>query len=111
TQSERFDPAGKFIRRYLPVLAELSDSAIHAPWKVRDIDLTAAGVRLGDNYPLPAVDHAEARERTLQRYAVVKKPGATPKYKPRPVAGVGRGSVSDVRRTPEPVHAAAFHRS
>jgi len=35
-------------------------------------------VVLGGNYPLPVVDHAEARERTLQRYAVVKKPGKTP---------------------------------
>jgi deoxyribodipyrimidine photo-lyase len=30
-------------------------------------------VALGQNYPLPIVDHAEARARTLQRYAVVKK--------------------------------------
>jgi deoxyribodipyrimidine photo-lyase len=32
----------------------------------------AAGVVLGRDYPLPIVDHATARERTLQRYAVVK---------------------------------------
>jgi deoxyribodipyrimidine photo-lyase len=31
-------------------------------------------VELGKNYPLPVVDHALARERTLNRYAVVKKP-------------------------------------
>jgi deoxyribodipyrimidine photo-lyase len=30
-------------------------------------------VKLGDNYPRPVVDHAEARERTLQRYAVVRE--------------------------------------
>jgi deoxyribodipyrimidine photo-lyase len=30
-------------------------------------------VRLGDNYPHPIVDHAEARARTLQRYAVVRE--------------------------------------
>jgi len=27
---------------------------------------------LGRDYPLPVVDHALAREKTLQRYAVVK---------------------------------------
>jgi deoxyribodipyrimidine photo-lyase len=32
TQSERFDPEGKFIRRYLPQLAGLSNAVIHAPW-------------------------------------------------------------------------------
>jgi deoxyribodipyrimidine photo-lyase len=28
---------------------------------------------LGRDYPKPIVDHAEARTRTLERYAVVKK--------------------------------------
>lgn len=78
TQSEKFDPSGKFIRRYLPQLAGLPDAAIHAPWKAREIELAAAGLTLGQGYPLPVVDHAEARERTLLRYAVVKKPGKTP---------------------------------
>jgi deoxyribodipyrimidine photo-lyase len=31
-------------------------------------------VVLGQNQPWPVVDHAQARERTLARYAVVKKP-------------------------------------
>jgi len=76
TQSERFDPEGKFIRRYLPQLARLSDTAIHAPWLATPVELEAAGVRLGDTYPKPIVDHAQARERTLARYAVVKETGA-----------------------------------
>jgi deoxyribodipyrimidine photo-lyase len=37
------------------------------------MELLAADVRLGDNYPHPVVDHAVAREATLARYAVVKK--------------------------------------
>ena len=73
-QSEKFDPQGKFIRRYLPALAGLSDRSIHAPWAAPALELQAAGVELGRSYPRPVVDHAEARERTLLRYAVVKKP-------------------------------------
>ncbi len=72
SQSEKFDAEAKFIRRYLPQLAGLPDFAVHAPWLARPIDLAAAKVELGRDYPTPVVNHAEARERTLQRFAVVK---------------------------------------
>ena len=67
-QSEKFDPAGKFIRRYLPQLAALPDAAIHAPWTARPIDLAGAGIVLGKHYPWPVVDHAQARRQTLARF-------------------------------------------
>lgn len=73
TQSERFDPQGKFIRHYLPALSKLNDKSIHAPWLASTSDLQAAGIELGRHYPLPIVQHDEARRRTLQRYEVVKK--------------------------------------
>lgn len=73
TQSEKFDPRGAFIRRYLPELAALPDAALHAPWKARPIDLASAGVVLGRDYPMPIVDHAAARLRTQLRYAVVRR--------------------------------------
>ncbi len=74
TQSEKFDAQGKFIKRYLPALAGLSDKSIHSPWRAAPLDLAGAGVTLGGNYPLPVVDHVEAREKTLQRYSAALKP-------------------------------------
>jgi deoxyribodipyrimidine photo-lyase len=71
-QSEKFDAAGKFIRRYLPQLAGLPDKLIHAPWLARPIDLAGAGIELGRDYPTPVVAHDLARQRTLARFAVVK---------------------------------------
>jgi deoxyribodipyrimidine photo-lyase len=71
-QSEKFDPQGKFIKRYLPQLAMVPAKAIHAPWLASPLELVASGVELGVNYPLPIVDHAQAREATLKRYAVVR---------------------------------------
>jgi deoxyribodipyrimidine photo-lyase len=74
SQSEKFDAQGKFIRRYVPTLAKLSDKAIHAPWLAQPIELAQAGVVLGQHYPRPIVQHDEARLKTLARYAVVKAP-------------------------------------
>ncbi len=74
TQSEKFDAEGKFIRRYLPQLAALSNRHIHAPWLADPLSLQLADLRLGQNYPEPIVSHSVAHKRTLARYAVVKMP-------------------------------------
>jgi deoxyribodipyrimidine photo-lyase len=72
TQSEKFDAEGKFIRRYVPELARVRSDWIHAPWTLPPLEQHAAGCEIGRDYPAPVVDHAEARIRTLARYAVVR---------------------------------------
>lgn len=68
TQSERFDPQGEFIRRYVPEVAGFSDKKIHAPWTASAAEQEAAGCRIGRDYPAPVVDHAAARAAALELF-------------------------------------------
>jgi deoxyribodipyrimidine photo-lyase len=56
-QAERFDPAGEYVRRYVPELSHVDTRHIHRPW-----DLPG---RERKNYPLPIVDLSEGRARFL----------------------------------------------
>jgi deoxyribodipyrimidine photo-lyase len=71
-QGHKFDPAGDYVRRWVPELAGLSGGAVHEPWAVGPLELAAAGVVLGDSYPAPIVDLGETRARALAAYAAAK---------------------------------------
>jgi len=66
TQGQKFDGAGRYVRRWVPELARLPDRWLQAPWTAPPEVLRSAGVRLGHDYPKPVVDHAAARDRALE---------------------------------------------
>jgi deoxyribodipyrimidine photo-lyase len=68
-QGQRFDPEGRYVRRYLPELADLPNS------DVQDPDPES---RRSRGYPEPIVDHAVAvaSYRARQRPANASRPGA-----------------------------------
>ena len=71
-QGVKFDPAGAYVRTYVPELAALPDEWIHKPWEAPGLVLKAAKVSLPRDYPLPMVDHGLARDRALAAFAELK---------------------------------------
>jgi deoxyribodipyrimidine photo-lyase len=64
-QAKKFDPTGDYIRRYVPELASVPTKYIHAPETLGIDEQSRYACRLGQDYPLPIVDHKEARVRYL----------------------------------------------
>ena len=61
TQSERFDPEGRFIKHWLPELADLNKKQVHNPALIGGLFGVA-------NYPAPIVDLSKSRERALSAF-------------------------------------------
>ena len=74
-QSQKFDPRGNFIRRWLPELRNVPDDYIHQPWKMPPEVQRRAGCHIGRDYPAPIVEHAFGRQRTLEAFKRAKAEG------------------------------------
>lgn len=64
-QGYKFDPRGDYVRKYVPELRHIMDSAIHEPWNRLD--------GLAHGYPAPIVDHARERDESLARLKELKE--------------------------------------
>ncbi|EKZ0263719.1 deoxyribodipyrimidine photo-lyase [Listeria monocytogenes] len=73
TQSQKFDPTGKFIRKYVKELANLPDKYIHQPEKMSETEQKEYGLLLGKDYPFPLIDHKERRKLAIARYEFSKE--------------------------------------
>jgi deoxyribodipyrimidine photo-lyase len=69
SQGEKFDPAGDYVRRWVPELATLPTEWLHCPAEAPPMVLSDAGITIGRTYPRPIVDHAAARQRALASLA------------------------------------------
>jgi deoxyribodipyrimidine photo-lyase len=66
-QGQKFDPAGEYVRRYVPELAGLPTGYIHEPWRGPD--------GLPPGYPERIVDHATERAAALAAYQELRDGG------------------------------------
>ena len=76
-QQRRHDPAGDYVRRWVPELEQVPGARLAEPWRMDAAEQRAAGCGIGRDYPAPIVDHALERRRAMERYGRLS--GASPR--------------------------------
>jgi len=74
-QGQKFDPDGKYVRKYVPELTHMPNKFLFNPWEAPETVLDEAHVKLGETYPAPIVNLRESRELALQAFQTLKQTG------------------------------------
>tara|TARA_B100000287_G_C20360381_1_gene673559 strand:- start:236 stop:757 length:522 start_codon:yes stop_codon:yes gene_type:complete len=61
-QGQKFDPNGIYTKKYIPELENISIKNLYEPWK-SDMKF---------NYPNPMIDYRYSREKSLEKYSLIK---------------------------------------
>ena len=70
-QSIDHDPRGKFIKKWVPELANVPDTWIHEPWKMDLYTQKTFNCLIGKHYPKPIVDHTDAIKQAKSKMSLI----------------------------------------
>jgi deoxyribodipyrimidine photo-lyase len=71
-QARDHDPAGVFVRRWIPQLARVPDQFVFEPWKMPDSLQREAGCALDRDYPRPVIDIEQAARQAREAIWAVR---------------------------------------
>jgi deoxyribodipyrimidine photo-lyase len=67
SQSQRFDPEGTYIRRFVPELADVEGELVHEPWELPML------LKARLEYPEPLVDLSRSRTAAIEAFAALRE--------------------------------------
>ena len=71
-QGQKFDPDGKYTKKYIPELKDMPNKYLFNPWEAPKDVLDLANVKLGKDYPMPIVEIGSSRQKALEAFASTK---------------------------------------
>ena len=67
-QSQKFDPDGTYIKRFVPELSKLPVEFLFSPWEIKESELLKYDFKIGEDYPFPIIDLKFSRQRALDSF-------------------------------------------
>ena len=67
-QSQKFDPDGAYIKRFVPELSNLPVEFLFSPWEIKESELLKYDFKIGEDYPFPIIDLKFSRQRALDAF-------------------------------------------